>query len=140
MCWQGAAQHSAALERHQQRLRDIHAAFEAAVTAEWAEVQKTGKRQAAFLKVWHLCPHYSASMWQSLQHDCDARAGVWALCNLISQMLKAVPITIARHDEACLLRLQKRGYLYYVHPSQCRAMSVPQTQQIDGDVVSEVPN
>ena len=51
LCWQGAAQHSAALERHQQRLRDIHAAFEAAVSAEWAEVQKTGKRQAAFLKV-----------------------------------------------------------------------------------------
>lgn len=49
--WQGTAQHSTALERHQQRLRDIHAAFEAAVTAEWAEVQKTGKRQAAFLKV-----------------------------------------------------------------------------------------
>ncbi|KAK9916273.1 hypothetical protein WJX75_000793 [Coccomyxa subellipsoidea] len=47
---QGAAQHSAALERHQQRLRDIHAAFEAAVAAEWAEVQKTGTRQAAFLK------------------------------------------------------------------------------------------
>ncbi|CAL8466598.1 g6134 [Coccomyxa elongata] len=45
-----AAQHTAALERHQQRLRDIHAAFEAAVTAEWAEVQKTGKRQAASLK------------------------------------------------------------------------------------------
>lgn len=65
---QGTAQHSAALQRHEQRLRDIHAAFEAAVAAEWSEVQKTGKRQAAFLKVpissaHFLCPFalYSGS-------------------------------------------------------------------------------
>jgi hypothetical protein len=48
----GAAQHNTTLERHRQKLRDIHTTFEAAVTQEWAEVQKTGKRQAAFLKVW----------------------------------------------------------------------------------------
>lgn len=49
----GAAQHKAALEKHQQKLRDIHVTYEAAIAAEWAEFQKTGRRQAAFLKVNH---------------------------------------------------------------------------------------
>jgi hypothetical protein len=47
----GAKQHSTALEKHLQKLGNIHAAYEAAIAAEWAEIQKTGKRQAFFLKV-----------------------------------------------------------------------------------------
>lgn len=48
---QDAAAHAHRFQQHQQRLRDINAAFEAALAAEWAAVQKSGKRQAAFLKV-----------------------------------------------------------------------------------------
>ena len=48
---QGAEVQARAFQKHQQRLNEINDAFQAAIAAEWAAVQKSGKRQAAFLKV-----------------------------------------------------------------------------------------
>ena len=48
---EGAKVHADALQKHEEALRQLHAAYEAAVAAEWGRVQATGKRQAAFIKV-----------------------------------------------------------------------------------------
>lgn len=48
---QGAKAHADALERHEEALRQLHAAYEAAVAAEWGRMQASSKRQAAFIKV-----------------------------------------------------------------------------------------
>lgn len=46
-----ASQHEAKVRQHEQRMQDAHAAYQAAVTAEWAELQQTISTQAKALKV-----------------------------------------------------------------------------------------
>ena len=46
-----ASQHEAKLRQHEQRMQDAHAAYQAAVAAEWAELQQTIFSQAKALQV-----------------------------------------------------------------------------------------
>ena len=46
-----ASQHGAKVRQHEQRLQDAHAAYQAAVAAEWAELQQTISSQAKALQV-----------------------------------------------------------------------------------------
>ena len=46
-----ACQHEAKVGQHEQRMQEAHAAYQAAVAAEWAELQKTVASQAAALQV-----------------------------------------------------------------------------------------
>ena len=46
-----ASQHEAKVKQHEQRLQDAHAAYQAAVAAEWAELQQTISSQAKMLQV-----------------------------------------------------------------------------------------
>ncbi len=46
-----ASQHEAKVRQHEQRLQDAHAAYQAAVAAEWAELQQTITSQAKTLQV-----------------------------------------------------------------------------------------
>jgi len=46
-----ASQHEANIRQHEQCMQDAHAAYQAAVAAEWAELQKTICSQAKALQV-----------------------------------------------------------------------------------------
>ena len=46
-----ASQHEAKIKQHEQRMQDAYAAYQAAVAAEWAELQQTISSQAKALQV-----------------------------------------------------------------------------------------
>ena len=46
-----ASQHESKVRQHEQRMQEAHAAYQAAMAAEWAELQKTVASQAAALQV-----------------------------------------------------------------------------------------
>lgn len=46
-----ASQHEAKVRQHEQRMQEAHAAYQAVVAAEWAELQKTVASHSAALQV-----------------------------------------------------------------------------------------